>query len=37
MVKAHVEIIRWGLLLGFLKERGNFVVYLGPFLIAITW
>lgn len=29
-----VELIRYGFIVGFLKERGNFVVYLGVFLIA---
>lgn len=31
-----LELIKWGLIFGVLKEHGNFVVYLGPFLIAFT-
>lgn len=29
-----IELIKYGLVFGFLKEKGNFVVYLGPFLIV---
>ena len=29
-----IEIIKYGLMFGFLKEKGNFVIYLGPILIA---
>lgn len=32
-----IEPIKYGLIFGFLKEKGNFVIYLGPFYIAFTW
>ncbi len=32
-----IELIKYGLIFGFLKERGNFVIYLGPFLIAFLY
>ena len=31
-----VDFIKYGLIFGFLKEKGNFVIYLGPVLIAFT-
>lgn len=30
----EIKLIKYGLIIGFLKERGNFVIYLGPILIA---
>lgn len=31
-----IQLIKYGLIFGFLKERGNLVIYLGPFLIAFN-
>lgn len=31
-----IELTKWGLIFGFLKEKGNLVIYLGPFLIAFN-
>ena len=28
------HFIKYGMIFGFLKEEGNLVIYLGPFLIA---
>ena len=29
-----LKLIKYGLIFGFLKEKGNLVIYLGPFLIV---
>ena len=31
-----IELIKYGIIFGILKEKGNLVVYLGPILIAFT-
>lgn len=33
-MKIEFKLIKWGIIFGFLRERGNFVTYLGIFLIA---
>lgn len=30
-----LELIKYGFIIGFLKEKGNFVIYLGIFLIVL--
>jgi len=36
VAQIKFEIIKYGAMFGFFKERGTFVVYLGPFMIIFT-
>lgn len=31
-----IKLIKWGFIVGFLKEKNNLVIYLGPILITFS-